>query len=59
MLPSFRVPEGRLPNVLVLAYTLLGYPTGVSLLLQPALWANALGVLLTAHTMVYAAYLLH
>lgn len=59
MVPSFRVPEGRLPNLLVLSYTLLGYPAGVALLLQPALWANVVGVLLTGHTMVYAAYMLH
>lgn len=56
---SFRTPEGRLPNTLALSYTLLGYPAGVYLLLQTSLWANVPGVLLTAHTLVYAAYLLH
>ena len=47
------------PNALVVTYVLLGWPSGVWLLTLPALWAGVLGVLLTAHTLVYSAYLLH
>ena len=59
MLPRYRTADAALPNTLALGYTLLGYPLGVALLLGAAPWQNALGVLLTAHTLVYAAYLLH
>ena len=55
----FRAQGSALPNVLALGYTLLGYPLGVWLLLQPAWTSNAVGVLLTAHTLVYAAYFVH
>jgi len=47
------------PNALVVTYVLLGWPAGVWLLTLPALWASVLGVLLTAHTLVCSAYLLH
>ena len=47
------------PNAIVVTYVLLGWPSGVWLLTRPALWAGVLGVLLTAHTLVCSAYLLH
>ena len=47
------------PNVLVISYTFLGWAFGVWLLSRPALALNAAGVLLTAHTLVYSAYLIH
>jgi len=47
------------PNASVVSYVLLGWPSGVWLLTVPALWASLLGVLLTAHTLVCSAYLLH
>jgi fatty acid desaturase len=50
---------GSWPNLLVLAYVLLGWPLGVWLLTRATLAANATGVLLTAHTLVCSAYLIH
>jgi fatty acid desaturase len=47
------------PNLMVVAYTLLGWPTGVWMLMQPHIALNAIGVLLTAHTLIYSAYLIH
>jgi fatty acid desaturase len=47
------------PTLLVVAYTLLGWPLGVAFLTNSALWLNVTGVLLVAHTLVYSAYLIH
>jgi fatty acid desaturase len=47
------------PNLLVIPYTFLGWACGVWLLTRPQLGLNAAGVLLTAHTLVYSAYLIH
>lgn len=55
----FRSDTGALPNTVALAYTLAGYAAGVCLLVADHWGWNALGVLLTAHTLVYAAYFLH
>src|SRR5512137_868033 len=55
----FRSPHGLVPNVFALAYTLAGYALGVWLLTAAPWWLNLLGVLLTAHTLVYAAYYIH
>jgi fatty acid desaturase len=45
-------------NLMVVAYTLIGWPLGIWLLTRdPAL--ALVGVLLTAHTLVYSAYLIH
>jgi len=55
----FRRADGVLPNLLVIFYTVIGWPAGILLLLQ-AQWAwNCLGVLLTAHTLVFSGYLIH
>jgi fatty acid desaturase len=55
----FRRADGVLPNLLVISYTVIGWPVGILLLTQPQ-WAwNVLGVLLTAHTLVYSGYLIH
>jgi fatty acid desaturase len=54
----FRRP-GAWPHVLVIGYTLLGWPLGIWMLTRPELVLNAAGVLLTAHTLVYSGYLLH
>jgi fatty acid desaturase len=40
-------------------YTLAGWPCGIWMLVRPEIWLNALGVLLTAHTLVFSAYLIH
>jgi fatty acid desaturase len=55
----FRSAHGALPNVLALAYTLVGYALGVLLLTLEPWWANLAGVLLTGHTLVYAAFFVH
>ena len=55
----FRSPAGVWPNTLALSYTLVGYATGVWLLTLPPWWLNLLGVLLTGHALVYAAYYIH
>jgi fatty acid desaturase len=47
------------PNWLAIAYTLLGWPAGIWLLTRAAPALNVVGVLLTAHTLVYSAYLIH
>ncbi|HTX24053.1 MAG TPA: fatty acid desaturase [Steroidobacteraceae bacterium] len=54
----FRRP-GAWPHVLVIGYTVLGWPLGIWMLLRPELLLNAAGVLLTAHTLVCTGYLLH
>jgi fatty acid desaturase len=55
----FRRVIGAWPNLLVLAYTLLGWPLGIWLLTRPQIALNAIGVLLTAHTLIYSAYVIH
>jgi fatty acid desaturase len=42
-----------------MAYTLAGWPVGIWMMTRPELWLNALGVLLTAHTLIFSAYLIH
>lgn len=54
----FRYPDLALPTLLAFAYTLSAYILGFLLLAAPALWP-VLGVLLLAHSMVIAAFLLH
>jgi fatty acid desaturase len=56
---SFRYPDGVVPNLLGIAYAVLGWAGGVALLaLAPGPWKLA-GVLLTAHARVISAYFLH
>ena len=47
------------PNWLAIAYTLLGWPAGIWLLTRNEVALNVVGLLLTAHTLVYSAYLIH
>ena len=55
----WREPEGALPNSLALGYALAGYVAGFVLMGRGSWWLAAAGVLLTAHAMVIAAYLVH
>lgn len=55
----FRNPGGALPNTLALYHTVAGYALGVFLLTVPGWGWNLLGVLLTGHTLIYAAYFIH
>lgn len=55
----FRRVGGAWPSLSAILYTLLGWPLGIYLLTRPGFAWNALGVLLTAHTLIYSAYLIH
>ena len=50
---------GAWPNHVAIAYTLVGWPAGIWLLTRPGVLAGVFGVLLTSHTLVYSAYLIH
>ena len=54
-----RERAGVLPNTLALGYAVCGYVGGFLLMAAATWWANAAGVLLTAHAMLIAAYLIH
>jgi len=47
------------PTLLAVSYTLAGWPIGIWMLTRPEAWLNVTGVLLTAHTLIYSAYLIH
>ena len=55
----WREPDGALPNTLAFGYAFGGHALGLWLLVQPSIWLFVAGVLLTAHTMVIGAYLVH
>ncbi len=55
----FRYPDGATPNLLAIAHAFFGWGAGVWLLTRPEWALNGLGVVLTAHTLVYSAYLIH
>lgn len=54
-----RWEDGWLPNALALGYAMGGYVLGLWAMTAPVWWLNAPGVLLVAHTLVIAAYLIH
>lgn len=54
----FRHADGVLINSLAIAYSLLGYSVGLLLLTQSGLWFFA-GILLLAHSLIIAAFLIH
>jgi fatty acid desaturase len=56
---SFQGARSLWPNLVVISYTLLGWPLGVWMLVRPEISLNVVGVLLTAHTLIYSAYLIH
>lgn len=51
--------RSRWANGLAIAYILIGYTTGISLILAEPLWLNLCGGVLIFHTLVWAAYLVH
>jgi fatty acid desaturase len=55
----FRHVGGAWPNLLAISYTFGGWALGVWLLTRPEVALNGVGVLLTAHALVYSAYLIH
>ena len=54
-----REPEGVLPNTLALGYAISAYLLGLFLLTRSSPTAVLPGILLTAHSMVIASYLIH
>lgn len=54
-----RYKDGWIPNLLAFAYVIGGYAGGWVLFSQDELILNLAGVLLLAHSMVIAAYLIH
>lgn len=59
MFPQMRYRDGWFPNTLALMYSLMAYPGGFYLIVQNSWPVNFIGVLLLAHAMVIAAYLIH
>lgn len=55
----YKYPDALLPNSLAFAYAFGGYALGLLLITRDSLWLNAGGVLLLAHAMIIAAYLVH
>ncbi|HSC75906.1 MAG TPA: fatty acid desaturase [Pseudomonadales bacterium] len=55
----FRYRDGVLPNLLAFAYAFGGYAAGWWLIAGENWLANAAGVLVLAHAMIIAAYLIH
>jgi fatty acid desaturase len=57
--PLFREREGVIPNTLILAWASLGWIMSFWLMGLDSMAANAAGMLLSVHTMILAAYLVH
>src|SRR5271165_6164162 len=59
MSSSLRQSFRAWPNSLAIDYTLCGWPAGIWLLTRNELALNAAGVVITAHALIYSAYLIH
>ncbi|MEY2342645.1 fatty acid desaturase [Acidithiobacillus sp. IBUN Pt1247-S3] len=55
----FRHDDGLWPNTVALLYAVVGYGTGLTLIVSHLWWLNIMGIMLLAHALVIAAYLLH
>src|ERR1700734_1178394 len=55
----FRRAHSMWPNLVVISYTVLGWPLGMWMMARPEIALNVAGVFLTAHTLIYSAYLIH
>ncbi|MEJ2452414.1 MAG: fatty acid desaturase [Gammaproteobacteria bacterium] len=58
-MPVFRSRDGFWPNAGALMYVLLAWFSGWALFFSGTIWLYPLGILLLAHAMVIAAYLIH
>ena len=58
-MPTLRYEDGFWPNLWALLYVLCGYLAGWGLFFSDSVFLYPVGVLLLAHSMVIAAYLLH
>jgi fatty acid desaturase len=59
MTSFIRYEDSLWPNLMALSYALSGYFIGLGCILSASVWLNFVGVLLLAHSMVIAAYLVH
>ena len=59
LVEKLKEPAGLRYNGAALTYVFIGYPLGFAALLQSAWALNLAGVLLLAHTMTIAAYMIH
>ena len=55
----FRHDDALFPTILALLYVLSTYFFGFGFMLSESIWLNLIGVVLLAHSMVIAAYLIH
>jgi fatty acid desaturase len=55
----FRSPHGAWLNIAALAYTLGGWALGIAMIAAHAWYVNVIGVLLTAHSLIWSAYFVH
>lgn len=56
---GWRLITRQWPSMAVIFYVVVGWPAGIWMLTRPELTANVLGVLLTSHTLICSAYLIH
>jgi len=59
MTSFLRYEDGLWPNLVALGYSLSGYVIGLICIMTTSVWLNIAGILLLAHAMVIAAYLVH
>ncbi|RFO97498.1 fatty acid desaturase [Rhodoferax lacus] len=59
MATLFRYPDGVLPNVAALSFTLVGYVGGLALIGAAPWWANAIGFVLLTQALIWSAYYIH
>jgi fatty acid desaturase len=57
--PRYKYPDALLPDTLAFGYAFGGWALGLALIGSDSGWLNAGGVLLLAHAMIIAAYLVH
>ena len=55
----WREAHGAIPNTIALLYSVLGHILGLALIIQPYWWLVIPGIVLTGHSMVTCAYLVH
>lgn len=55
----FRHEDAKWPNFLAFTYIAVMYVFGFTFILSEPIWLNLIGVLMLAHSMVIAAYLIH
>lgn len=59
LIEKFRYEDGVRPNLIALSYTFTAYIGGIALLLTNVLFAQIIGVLLVAHSLILSSYFFH